>query len=196
MLLLISRKSSQDIGIRFNKNFFFSCPSFEHWIHLINMKNHLSGWYDILAMLDHQSCCGEKKYFLLMATPSLLPLGTAGMSMDRGRGHHLQLSITPWMRLPGFLVLSRNYEWASLWTSLGKPYNNSPVCVSAQILYQWSVYLYAFFFFNVPTTGFGWPSCCSSKNQSPFLLWGRHLCDAVVCRAIAALLVQSLLSNP
>lgn len=51
-----------------------------------------------------------------------------------------------------------------------------------------------FFFFNVATTEFGWPSC-SSRNQSPSLLWGRHFYDAVVCRAIAALRVQSLLSN-
>lgn len=129
-------KSSHDVGIWFNKNFFFSCvisilyTSFEHWVHLISMKNHLSGWYDILAMLDHQSCCGEKKYFFLMATPSLLPLRTAGPSMGRGRGHYLCLSITPWMGLPGFQVLSRNYEWAGLWTSLGKLCNNSPFCVS------------------------------------------------------------------
>lgn len=101
------------------------CTSFEHWIHLINMTNHLSVWCDILATLDHQSCCGEKKYFLLMAIPSLLPFGTAGLSMDRGRGHHLWLSVIPWMRLPGFQVLTRNYEWAGLWISLGKLDDNS-----------------------------------------------------------------------
>lgn len=120
-------------------------------------------------------------------------LGTAGPSMDRGRGQPLWLSITPWMRLTAFQVLSRKYEWAGLWTSLGKPYNNSPVCVCIDPAPVICVPTY-FFFFYVAATEFGWPSC-SSRNQSPSLLWGRHFYDAVVCRAIAALPVQSLLSN-
>lgn len=162
MLLLISRLSIRPQCLNLSQQkYFFLCdvPSI-HLFGVLKSPQRKVTFLWLLAMLHRQCChaCKRSRISFSVATPSPLPSGSAGPSTERGWGGDpcllLWVWIRPWLRLPGFQVLSGNYEWAGLSTSLGRPNSNFPISyLCTDPVPVVCVFIYSFF--NVGNTEFG-----------------------------------------